>query len=59
MKRIKEVVLAYKIKPNLDNKTSYVEFVGVTDNWKDREFFMVTCEITHFTPFFLHLPIKE
>lgn len=55
----KTIVLAYKSRPNPDNKTTYVEFVGIADKWQDREVFMATCEITHFTPFFIHIDKKE
>lgn len=57
--KTKEVVLAYKSKPNEDNKTTYIEFVGIANNWKDREFFEATCHITKFTPFFIHISKKE
>ena len=59
MKKIKEIVLAYKSKPNPDGKTTYIEFVGIANNWKDREIFTATCEITHFTSFFIHISKKE
>ena len=55
----KDIVLAYKSKPNDDNKTTYVEFIGIADKWIEREIFMATCEITHFTPFFIHINKKE
>ena len=57
--KIKEVVLAYKSKPNDDKKTTYIEFVGLAPKWQDREVFMATCEITHYSPFFIHVSKKE
>ena len=59
MKINKDIVLAYKSRPNDDKKTTYIEYVGIADKWIDREMFMATCELTHFTPFFIHVSKKE
>ena len=56
---MKTITLAYKSKPNSDGKTTYIEFVGLAPKWQDREIFLATCEITHFTPFFIHIDKKE
>lgn len=55
----KTITLAYKSRPNDDGKTTYIEFVGLAPKWQDREIFMATCELTHFTPFFIHIDKKE
>ena len=57
--KTKEVVLAYKSKPNKDNKTTYIEFVGLAPKWQDREVFIATCKLTDYTPFFIHVSKKE
>lgn len=56
---MKTITLAYKSRPNDDDKTTYIEFIGLAPKWQDREIFMATCEITHYTPFFIHLDKKE
>ena len=55
----KEVVIAYKSKPNPDGKTTHIEFVGLAPKWQDREIFLATCKLTDFTPFFIHIEKKE
>ena len=57
--KTKKVVLAYKSKLNSDGKTTHIEFVGLAPKWQDREMFIATCELTHFTPFFIHIDKKE
>lgn len=57
--KTKEVVLAYKSKPNPDGKTTYIEFVGLAPKWQDREVFIATCKLTDYAPFFIHLTKKE
>ena len=57
--KTKEIVLAYKSKPNPDGKTTYIEFVGLAPKWVDREIFMATCRYTDYTPFFVHISKKE
>ena len=57
--KTKKVVLAYKGKLNSDGKTTHIEFVGLAPKWQDREMFIATCELTHFTPFFIHIDKKE
>lgn len=57
--KTKEIVLAYKSRPNEDGKSTYVEFVGIADKWVNREIFTATCEITHYSPFFVHISKKE
>lgn len=56
---MKTVTLVYKSRPNDDGKTTHIEFVGLASKWLDCEIFMATCEITHFTPFFIHIEKKE
>lgn len=57
--RNKTVTLAYKSKPNPDGKTTYIEFVGIAPKWQDREIFLATCELTHYSPFFIHIEKRE
>lgn len=45
-------LLAYKIRPNEDGKTEYVEFVTVIKNWKDKFYFEICCKKTDYTPVF-------
>lgn len=45
-------VIAFRVRPNPDGKSQYVEFVKVFKNWKDKLFFEMACEITHYTPMF-------
>ena len=51
--------LAYKIRPNDDKKTDYVEFVTVIRNWKDKMFFEMVCKMTDYFCFFIDVPNKE
>lgn len=55
----KTVTLAYKSKPNLDGKTTYIEFVGITKNWKEREFFYAACKLTDYNPMLITIDKKR
>ena len=45
-------LLAFKVKPNDDGRTEYVEFVTVIKNWKDKLFFEMACKSTDYLPVF-------
>lgn len=53
------MLLAYKVKPNDDGKTDYVEFVTVVKNWKDKMFFEMVCKQTDYFCFFIKVSFIE
>lgn len=57
MKR-RYIRLAYKRKPE-NEKSMYVEFVGIIKNWKEKEYVWMTASCSGFSPFFIDISRKE
>ena len=57
--RKKLITLGYKSKPNDDGKTTYIEYVGIMKDWRDKEFLFMSAYKTGFTPFFITMTKKE